>query len=77
MRTSWIATLASSVMALAMAAPAVAANLSPELKALAAAADKEGEILVMWSASTMGGPKMKPRASKPAMCVGPPSAAPR
>ncbi len=57
MRTSWIATLASSLMALAMAAPVVAANLSPELKALAAAADKEGEILVMWSSSTMGGPK--------------------
>jgi ABC-type Fe3+ transport system substrate-binding protein len=57
MRISWITALASSVVALTIALPAVAANMTPELKALAAAADKEGEILVMWSASTMGGPK--------------------
>ena len=56
MRTGWIATLALPFFALAPGLPAAAANLTPELKALAAAADKEGEILVMWSASTMGGP---------------------
>jgi hypothetical protein len=31
----------------------------------------------IFSASAIGGPKMKPRASKPAMCVGPASPAAR
>ncbi len=57
MKTGWFTTLAVSAAALAVVAPAVSADLTPELKALAKAADKEGEILVMWSASTMGGPK--------------------
>lgn len=58
MRTSWKFGLpVMAVGALLAAGPVLAADMSPELKALAAAADKEGEVLVMWSASTMGGPK--------------------
>jgi ABC-type Fe3+ transport system substrate-binding protein len=57
MKTSWITMIAASALATTMAFPAMSADMTPELKALAKAADKEGEILVMWSASTMGGPK--------------------
>jgi hypothetical protein len=41
--------------ALALAAPAFAANVNPSLKALAAAADKEGVLNLSWSQSTLGG----------------------
>lgn len=43
--------------AVVAAGPTFAAGMSKELRKLATAADKEGELLVMWSASTMGGPK--------------------
>ena len=39
-----------------LAQPAKAVDMSPELKALVAAAAKEGEVNVSWGASTLGGP---------------------
>jgi len=50
------AAIAVIAMAASMAA-APAAEMTPALKALAAAADKEGEVLVKWSGGTFGGPK--------------------
>ena len=51
------ATAAALVVAAAFAAPALAQGvaMSPALRQLAAAADKEGTLLLTWSSGTMGG----------------------
>lgn len=56
MRKLWMAA-AVALIATSGMQTAPAAEISPALKKLAAAADKEGELLVMWGASTLGGPK--------------------
>ena len=50
---------AVAAVTLACAAPVVAqtAPMTPALKELAAAANKEGELVVTWSSSTLGGPQ--------------------
>ncbi len=47
----------ASIAALALGGAANAAKMTPALKKLIAAAEKEGELQVMWGASSMGGPK--------------------
>lgn len=49
--------MAAATALLAAAPAALAADMTPALKALTAAADKEGEILVKWSGGTFGGDK--------------------
>ena len=57
MKNEWTLGLVAAASLMLVAGSVSAAGMSPELKSLAKAADKEGELLVMWSASTMGGPK--------------------
>lgn len=55
MNRFWMAA-AAGLIAAGGAQGAFADEISPALKKLAAAADKESELLVMWGASTLGGP---------------------
>lgn len=51
------ACMAALLAAAALSVPAAAQDLTPAMKNLVAAANKEGQLVVSWSANTLGGPQ--------------------